>query len=124
MTIYYKDKSLPNRIKKCRLETNLSQSQLCSLLGFTGKKETISYYEHNKRIPNVKTLIKMSNIFNVSLDYLLCLDEYKNHLDYISNVLGLDSESVDMLIYISKNNVQKNIINNLIINFYNKEIEK
>lgn len=124
MTTYYKDKSLPNRFKKCRLEKNLSQSDLCLLLGFTGQKGTIISYEHNKRLPNVHTLLKMCNIFNVSIDYLLCLDEYKNHSDYISNILGLDNETIEMLTYISKNNLQKNKVNNLIINFYKKELKK
>ena len=37
MTIYYKDKTLPNRFKECRIASNLTQAELGKLLGFNGK---------------------------------------------------------------------------------------
>mgnify|MGYP002237886875 CR=1 FL=1 len=58
MTIYYKDKTLPNRFKECRIANNLTQAELCKLLGFTGNKYTVYNYESNKRLPNIKTMIK------------------------------------------------------------------
>ena len=120
MTIYHKDKSLPNRFKECRLENNLSQPQLSSLLGFAGKKTTIYYYETNKRLPNVPTLIKMKKIFNTSLDYLLCLDDYKNHNDFIIQKLGIPLESIDILINL--NDINKLKVNNFIHSKYRKEV--
>lgn len=45
MTIYYKDKTLPNRFKECRIANNLTQAELCKLLGFTGNKYTVYNYE-------------------------------------------------------------------------------
>lgn len=116
MTIYYKDKLLPNRFKECRLENNLSQPQLSTLLGFTGKKTTIYHYETNKRLPNVPTLIKMANIFRVSIDYLLCLDDYKNHIDFIEKQLGLPSQYINVLINL--NPAKKQEINKFIKSRY------
>lgn len=87
MTIYYKDKTLPNRFKECRLKAGLSQPELSTALGFKGGKATIGCYERNLRLPNVTTLIKMKNIFDVSLDYLLCLDDYSSHIEYAKSKL-------------------------------------
>ena len=44
MTIYYKDKTLPNRFKECRIARNLTQAELRKLLGFTGNKYTVYMY--------------------------------------------------------------------------------
>lgn len=96
MTIYYKDKTLPNRFKECRIASNLTQAELCKLLGFTGNKYTVYMYEANKRLPNIKTMIKMHKIFDVSLNYLLCLDDFKNHYDYIVNQLGMSEKMIQL----------------------------
>ena len=87
MTIYYKDKTLPNRFKECRIANNLTQAELCKLLGFTGNKYTVY---------NIKTMIKMHKIFDVSLNYLLCLDNFKNHYDYIVNQLGISEKMIQL----------------------------
>lgn len=110
MTFYYKDKSLPNRFKQCRLEKHLSQPALSLALGFTGKKATIYAYENNTRIPNVPTLIKMKKLFSVSLDYLLCLDDYKDHNDFVIQNLGLDLETISMLSNLSQDEHMTNEI--------------
>lgn len=98
MTIYYKDKTLPNRFKECRLKAGLSQPELSTALGFKGGKATIGCYERNLRLPNVTTLIKMKNIFDVSLDYLLCLDDYSSHIEYAKSKLRLNDELLELLL--------------------------
>lgn len=123
MHFYYKDKTLPNRFKKCRLMTGLSQSQLSNALGFKGGKATISGYEHNKRLPNIPTLIKMKKIFQVSLDYLLCLDDYPTHIDYAKNELGLDDETIQWLLELSTNEKFKMKLNDFIQHHLLKEIK-
>ena len=118
MTKYLKDFNLPNRFKECRLEKKLTRPELAKLLGFVGSKQVIYLYETNKRIPSVPILIQMKNIFNVSLDYLLYLDSYKNHVDYIYNELGINDELLDL--YILATNDERSIkrVNNYIINHY------
>lgn len=118
MTKYLKDFNLPNRFKECRLEKKLTRPKLAKLLGFVGSKQVIYLYETNKRIPSVPTLIQMKNIFNVSLDYLLYLDSYKNHIEYIYNELGISDELLDL--YILATNDERSIkrVNNYIINHY------
>ena len=123
MNFYYKDKSLPNRFKECRLRSGLSQPALSSALGFKGGKATIGCYEHNKRLPNVATLIKMKNIFQVSLDYLLCLDDYPTHIDYTKNELGLDDETIQLLLELSTNQKLNMKLNDFIQHQLLKEVK-
>lgn len=118
MTKYLKDFNLPNRFKECRLEKKLTRPALARLLGFVGSKQVIYSYETNKRIPNVPTLIKMKNIFNVSLDYLLCLDSYKNHIEYIYKELGMNDELLDLFILVTEDEHSIKRVNNYIVNHY------
>jgi transcriptional regulator with XRE-family HTH domain len=68
------------RFKSIRLSENLTQDQLVDefnkLYGYGFTKTTISQYENNKRIPEMKAIMNFAEYFNVSLDYLLCNDIY------------------------------------------------
>lgn len=61
-------------IKNLRIENNMTQQQLADIL-FTSQ-DTISLWERNKSYPDVIDVIKMSKIFNVSTDYILCVDSF------------------------------------------------
>lgn len=63
-----------NKLKQLREKNNMTQEDLCNLLNI--KQATLSQYETNKRTPDLKMLIKIADIFNVSLDYLS--GRYKN----------------------------------------------
>ena len=54
------------RIKKFREQQKISQEELA--LKIFVSRQTISNWETNKSCPDVKSLIALSNIFNVSLD--------------------------------------------------------
>lgn len=54
---------------KLRKELNMSQAELAEKLGVS--QQTISKYERGTREPDNKTLIKLSEIFNCTTDYLL-----------------------------------------------------
>lgn len=54
------------RIKKYREKQNLSQDELAWKIFVS--RQTISNWETNKSYPDIKSLIMLSNIFNVSLD--------------------------------------------------------
>ncbi len=54
------------RIKKFREQQKISQEELA--LKIFVSRQTISNWETNKSCPDVKSLITLSNIFNVSLD--------------------------------------------------------
>lgn len=69
-----------NRIKELRKKSKLSQAQLAKKMNTT--QANISSWEKNKWQPDNDALIKLSNIFECSIDYLLCksnnlIDTYK-----------------------------------------------
>lgn len=58
-----------NRIKELRLEKDLSQGQLASLVGTT--QANISRWEAGIIVPNVLDCWKLAEFFGVSIDYLV-----------------------------------------------------
>lgn len=64
---------LMTKLKELRKEHKLSMKELGKILGLS--ESTISLYEAGKREPDIKTLIKIADYFNVSVDVLLSRDE-------------------------------------------------
>ena len=60
------------KLKTLRKQAGLTQKQLATQLGIT--KSVVSFYELQTRSPSPDVLAKLSMIFNVSVDYLLGLD--------------------------------------------------
>lgn len=60
---------LSKNIKTFRLQKGLTQEQLANLLN--GKKGLVSNYENGYSTPDIDTLIRLADIFNVSLDELV-----------------------------------------------------
>lgn len=58
-----------NRIKQLRTAMGIKQTELCKLLGVT--QGSLSGWETGRYEPDIPALVKMSEIFDVSLDYLL-----------------------------------------------------
>lgn len=59
------------RLKEIREEKNLSQSEIAKILNI--KQNTYSQYENEIRQIPISSLIVLSNFYNVSVDYILCL---------------------------------------------------
>ncbi|MCI5735040.1 MAG: helix-turn-helix transcriptional regulator [Eubacterium sp.] len=57
------------RLKELRKKRNISQLKLA--LDLSMNQNTISRYETGEREADYKTLIKIADYFNVSIDYLL-----------------------------------------------------
>ena len=56
------------KIKAARIEKKLTQEQVAELLGVS--RQTISNWENEKSYPDIISVIKMSECYDVSLDYL------------------------------------------------------
>ena len=56
-------------LKKLREKNKLTQEQLAEKLMIS--KATVSHYEQGINKPNLDTIIKLAEIFDVSVDYLL-----------------------------------------------------
>jgi transcriptional regulator with XRE-family HTH domain len=60
---------LGKRIRYLRRQANLTQVQLGELLGCSSS--TVSLYEGGQRSPDTSMLIRIADVFDVSVDYLL-----------------------------------------------------
>ena len=61
-----------NEIKSFRLSMNLSQSQLAKATGIS--QQAISFWEQNKRTPNMDDCIILADFFGITLDELVGRD--------------------------------------------------
>ena len=59
----------PQRLKELRLKKVLTQTELGKKLGV--KQSTFTNWENGKREPNFETLIKLADLLEVSVDFLL-----------------------------------------------------
>lgn len=70
-----------NNLSIARQNAHITQTELAKQLGVA--KNTVSQWECGKREPDIQTLIRIADIYNVTLDYL-CDHEIKNMLDLTS----------------------------------------
>lgn len=71
--------TLGDKIKLLRKESGLTQLELGDKLGLS--KANISKYEANVHEPSIETLNKLSDLFNVSVDFLLGRTSVRNHTE-------------------------------------------
>lgn len=70
-----------NRIKQLREENNWTQLELSKKMNCA--MSSIAMYENGSRKPSLEVLIKLSSIFNCSIDYLMCKSDIRNPEDKI-----------------------------------------
>lgn len=76
---------LNNRLKSLRNEKGALQKDVAEYLKIS--TSAYGFYEQGKRIPDIETLNKLSDYYNVSIDYLLGKSNIKESAETI-----LDSE--------------------------------
>lgn len=86
-----------NRIKKLREDFGYTQQDLADKID--GAKSTIAMYENETRKPSLEVLIKLSEIFNCSIDYILCKTDIRNAVVNIARIpiLGTVKAGYDWL---------------------------
>lgn len=94
---------LGNKIKELRIKSRFTQSELAERLGVT--KSSIASYENDSRQPSYEVLIKISQVFNVSVDSLLL-----NRSGITLDIDGLKREQVKLLELLIANYKKGNLI--------------
>lgn len=89
------------RLKVLRKQARLPQQQLAAQLGIT--KSVVSFYELQARSPSPEVLSKLAQIFHVSADYLLGLDNRET-----IDVSGLAEKDISALRSIAESLRAKN----------------
>ena len=82
-----------NRIKMLREEFNYTQQELADKLECS--KSVIGLYESETRNPSMEVLIKLSEIFNCSIDYILGKSDIRNP-EELKNIPHANSGGVDI----------------------------
>ena len=82
------------RLKRIRLEHNITQKQIADYLGF--KQGQIAKLESNERTLKSDSLIKLSNLYRCSPEYIILgIGEYsKTNLAFRSNEKNLSLEDI------------------------------
>lgn len=65
--------NLGNKIQEIRKKNKMSQEEFAEVFNVT--RQTISSWENSKSYPDIETLVKLSDKFNISLDILLKEDK-------------------------------------------------
>ncbi|MTI48256.1 MAG: helix-turn-helix transcriptional regulator [Firmicutes bacterium] len=78
--------SLGKRLKCLRNDEDKTQKQIAEILGIG--HHALSYYERDEREPDIKTLVKIADYYNVTTDYLLCRVDIRDEMKEISFCFG------------------------------------
>lgn len=103
------------RLKNLRISSDMTQLDLSKKLNVS--RATVGRYETEERFPDKETLIKLADIFNVSLDFLLGREYKYINISSITLNDSLDPYSVSTSIHeillenLKKLNIETNIIN-------------
>ena len=93
-----------NRIKQLREENNWTQLDLSKKMDCS--MSSIAMYENETRKPSMEVLIKLSEIFDVSIDYLLGKSDIRNpnkidindmDIAFSSGIKGLNKQNQEVL---------------------------
>lgn len=86
-----------NRIKQLREENNWTQLELSKKMNCA--MSSIAMYEKGDRKPSMEVLLKLSEIFNCSIDYILGKSNIRNPEELknvkFANAGGLDTKGLD-----------------------------
>ncbi len=92
--------AIQNLLKELREKRGLNQNELAKILGLN--MSTVSAYERGIRKPSKKILIKLSNLFEISLEYLLRASE---ELDFVKTKDKEDEELFQILSYLRQKGI-------------------
>lgn len=108
------------RIKELRDSQGWTQNELGDRLGTDGRM--ISHYENGKNIPSAEVLVRIAELFDVSIDYLLIEDATRKPLKQIEDndlaeqfmeASKLPSKDRDMIKYMINSVITKNKVKDL-----------
>ena len=111
--------ALGEKIKLLRKEKSWSQGQLAEKIGSDARQ--ISRYENDKITPSVEAIVKIAQVFDVSIDYLLVQDAVRRPLklddhgllDRFKDIQSLTEEDRSSLLHILDALLAKNRVKSL-----------
>ncbi len=92
-----------NKLQQARANAGMTQEQVSAALGVS--RQTISNWENERTYPDIKSVVLLSDLYNVSLDYLLkgkevpSMPSYLDYLEESTNIV-ISKRKLSMLILI------------------------
>ena len=83
------------RLRELREKKRLSQQQLADWLGLT--RSSISNYENNTQTPPADTLVRLADIYGVSVDYLLGVKNDRKRVLVIEGLTHSQEKALEIL---------------------------
>lgn len=80
-----------NKLNRARTKANLTQEQVAEALGVS--RQTISNWENEKTYPDIKSVVTLSDLYGIGLDYLLkdkeemSMSDYLDYLEESTNIV-------------------------------------
>jgi transcriptional regulator with XRE-family HTH domain len=101
--------NIGKRIRAERIAAGYTQAQFVMAMGLSAdSRQTATNWENGKRLPCIEDLLKMCEIFNCEMGYLLCEEGYNcktRAITDIQNKTGLSEKAIEQII--SLNEVSK-----------------
>jgi len=72
------------RLRILRDTKGLTGEEFGKMVG--AAKQTVSNWENNKRAPSKETMVKIAELYNTSVDYLLCNTDIRNEREVIETI--------------------------------------
>ncbi|MBQ3604384.1 MAG: helix-turn-helix transcriptional regulator [Clostridia bacterium] len=91
--------NLANRIQTLRKQNGMSQEILAEQLGVS--RQAVSKWESEQSTPDIENIIALSDLFDVTTDYLLKGEDSENNNEKISLEIKLKNEIPDLIIFVS-----------------------
>lgn len=92
-----------SKIKNARISAELTQEQAAESIGVS--RQTMSNWENGKTYPDIVSVVKMSRLYDISLDRLLkeedSMSDYLDYLDESTNVVRSKDKFIKHVIIIS-----------------------
>lgn len=92
--------SLGQKLKELRINSGKTQEDMSKLLHLS--RVSYTQYENDKRIPTLETMKRLSEIFNVSTDYLLGKSSTGSRLKALRLEKGLSQQEVADVLHINR----------------------
>ncbi len=89
--------TLGQRLQKARKESGLSQEELAEQLGVS--RQAVSKWENDSGYPEMEKMIRLSQIYQVSLDYLVGNGQEQEHTDETLQQGGMSAMNWQQAIY-------------------------
>lgn len=91
------------KIQEARLNAKLTQEQSAEAIGVS--RQTISNWENEKTYPDIISVVKMSDLYSISLDRLLkeekSMSNYLDYLDESTNVVKSKNRLAKLILAVS-----------------------